>query len=61
MICSKQILYYIVFIIGCILIYYGFSVSQNGYNKQLNEMPWSWIIIIGIIIVVVSGYKIVKQ
>lgn len=58
---SKKLFFYLaIFIIGCILLYYGFSVSQSGFNK-VNNIPWSWIIIAGIIMMIFAGFKIIKS
>lgn len=56
---KKLFFYLAIFIIGCILLYYGFSVSQSGFDK-VNNVPWSWIMLVGVLLMIFSGYKIIK-
>lgn len=51
----------VLFIIGCIMIYYGYNIACCQDIKKINNIPWSWIILIGLFIVIFTGYKLIKQ
>ena len=51
----------VLFIIGCILFYYGYSVACCQDIEKLNNIPWSWIMLIGLFIMIFTGYKLIKQ
>lgn len=60
MFCKKLFFFLAFFIIGCLTLYYGFSVSQSEDYEKINNIPWSWLMLIGLIIMVFSAFKIVK-
>lgn len=51
----------VLFIIGCFMIYYGYSIACCQDLEKINNIPWSWIILIGLFIVIFTGYKLIKQ
>ena len=43
------------------MIYYGYSIACCQDLEKINNTPWSWIILIGLFIVIFTGYKLIKQ